>query len=162
MWAYIFPILCLQMSWRLSYFWSFFSHNKFFLNDKKIKSVRSWNVRKYSNRIWFYLNKLCLQFSGLRMHNFMWNRFPIKNLLIDSLLTPIMESTYLHRDMCASLNHRKKTKADGSRLIPWNHTETLVLLSAQFCVTNSNYKWAFEWISPRAGLPGLKRPFKRS
>ena len=29
------------------------------------------------------------------MHNFTWNRFPIKNLLIDSLLTPIVESTYL-------------------------------------------------------------------
>jgi len=26
------------------------------------------------------------------------------------------------------LNHRKKTKADGSRLIPGKHTETLVLL----------------------------------
>ena len=32
---------------------------------------------------------------GLRMRNFMWNRFPIKNLLIDFLLTPIVESTYL-------------------------------------------------------------------
>ena len=31
--------------------------------------------------------------------------------------------------LCASLNHRKKTKADGSRLIPRKHTETLVLLS---------------------------------
>jgi len=27
---------------------------------------------------------------GLRMRNFTWNRFPIKNLLIDSLLTPIV------------------------------------------------------------------------
>jgi len=27
------------------------------------------------------------------------------------------------------LNHRKKTKADGSRPIPRKHTETLVLLS---------------------------------
>jgi len=44
--------------------------------------------------------KLCLQFSGLRMRNFTWNRFPIKHLLIDSLLTPIVESTYLNRDMC--------------------------------------------------------------
>jgi len=34
------------------------------------------------------------------MRNFTWNRFPIKNLLIDSLLTPIVESTYLNRDMC--------------------------------------------------------------
>jgi len=29
-------------------------------------------------------------------------------------------------EICASLNHRKKTKADGSRLIPGKHTETLV------------------------------------
>ena len=61
------------------------------------------------------------------MRNFTWNRFPIKNLLIDSLLTPIVESTYF--EICASLNHRKETKADGSRLIPRKHTETLVLLS---------------------------------
>ena len=32
-------------------------------------------------------------------------------------------------EICASLNHRKKTKADGSRLIPRKHTETLVLSS---------------------------------
>ena len=32
-------------------------------------------------------------------------------------------------EICASLNNRKKTKADGSRLIPRKHTETLVLLS---------------------------------
>ena len=32
-------------------------------------------------------------------------------------------------EICASLNHRKKTKADGSRLIPRKHTERLVLLS---------------------------------
>ena len=34
------------------------------------------------------------------MRSFTWNRFPIKNLLIDSLLSPIVESTYLNRDMC--------------------------------------------------------------
>jgi len=33
----------------------------------------------------------------------------------------------------ASLNHRKKTKADGSRLIPRKHTETLVLLRITGC-----------------------------
>jgi len=43
-----------------------------------------------------FTRKLCLQFSGLRMRNFTWNRFPIKILLIDSLLTPIVESTYLN------------------------------------------------------------------
>ena len=30
------------------------------------------------------------------MANFTWNRFPIKNLLIDSLLTPIVDNTYLN------------------------------------------------------------------
>jgi len=34
------------------------------------------------------------------MHNFTWNRFPIKKLLIDSLLTPSVEITYLNIDMC--------------------------------------------------------------
>ena len=38
---------------------------------------------------------------GLRMRNCTWNRFPIKNLLIDSLLTPIVESTYLQ---CTSVS----------------------------------------------------------
>ena len=75
-----------------------------------------------------FTRKLCLQFSGLRMRNFTWNRFPIKNLLIDSLLTHIVESTCLNRDM-GNLNHRKRTKVDGSRLIPRKHTETLLLLS---------------------------------
>jgi len=37
--------------------------------------------------------------------------------------------------ICVSLNHRKKTKADGSRLIPRKHTETLVLLSVPLAVS---------------------------
>jgi len=37
-------------------------------------------------------------------------------------------------EICASLNHRKKTKADGSRLITRKHTQTLVLLSVKFCM----------------------------
>jgi len=42
--------------------------------------------------------------------------------------------------MCASLNHRKKTKADGSRLIPRKHTETLVLLSVNDHMLHKNVK----------------------
>jgi len=43
------------------------------------------------------------------------------------------------------LNHRKKTKADGSRLIPRKHTETLVLLSvAYFTATLFQI---FSWLS---------------
>jgi len=35
------------------------------------------------------------------------------------------------------LNHRKKTKADGSRLIPRKHTEALVLVSVYWCWYNN-------------------------
>jgi len=51
--------------------------------------------------------KLCWQFSGLRMRNFTWNRFPFKNLLIDSLLTPIVESTYLNLPKFVSLQEKQ-------------------------------------------------------
>ena len=34
-------------------------------------------------------------------------------------------------EICASLNHRKKTKANGSRLIPRKHTKKLVLLNVK-------------------------------
>jgi len=69
-------------------------------------------------RLQLFTRKLCLQFSGLRMRNFTWNRFPIKNLLIDSLLTPIVESTYLSRDMCKFESSQK----DESR---WQSTDSL-------------------------------------
>jgi len=71
------------------------------------------------------------------MRNFTWNQFPIKNLLIDSLLTPIVESTYLNRDMC-KFESCKKTKADGSRLIARKHSETLVLLTDAQLHLNTN------------------------
>jgi len=44
------------------------------------------------------------------------NRFHVKLRIL---------SPYSNR--FTSLNHRKKTKADGSRLIPRKHTEALVL-----------------------------------
>ena len=71
--------------------------------------------------------KLCLQFSGLRMRNFMWNRFPIKICWSIPCLHPLWK-VHTWIEICASLNHCKKTKADGSWLIPRKHTETLVLL----------------------------------
>ena len=40
-------------------------------------------------------------------------------------------------EICASLNHRKKTKADGSRLIPRKHTETLVPLNVPKCYSKT-------------------------
>jgi len=51
------------------------------------------------------------------MRNFTWYRFPIKNLLIDSLLTSIVESTYLKRDMCKFESSQK----DESR---WQSTDS--------------------------------------
>jgi len=42
------------------------------------------------------------------------------------------------------LNHRKKTKADGSRLIPRKHTETLVLLSEM----SEIYLWHLHSLMP--------------
>ena len=51
------------------------------------------------------------------MRNFTWNRFPVKNLLIDSLLAPIVESTYLNRDMCKF----ESSKKDESR---WQSTDS--------------------------------------
>jgi len=69
-----------------------------------------------------FTRKLCLQFSGLRMLNFTWNRFPIKNLLIDSLLTPIVESTYLNMDMCtfeSSQKDESRVQSTDSQACPW-------------------------------------------
>ena len=44
------------------------------------------------------------------------------------------------KEICASLNHRKKTKADGSRLIPRKHTETLVLLSVALRLSQFSFQ----------------------
>jgi len=43
------------------------------------------------------------------MRNFTWNRFPVENLQIDFLLTPIVESTYLIKDMCKFESSQKDT-----------------------------------------------------
>ena len=51
------------------------------------------------------------------MRNFTWNRFPSKLLLIDSLLSPIVESTYLNRDMWKFESSQK----DESR---WQSTDS--------------------------------------
>ena len=47
-----------------------------------------------------------------------------------------MENTYLNRDM-RKFESSQKTKADGSRLIPRKHTETLVLISVTIVVLAS-------------------------
>jgi len=65
------------------------------------------------------------------MRNFTWNRFPIKNLLIDSLLTHIVESIYLNRDMCKFESSQK----DDSR---WQSTD-----SSKAYRNTSAFKWTF-------------------
>ena len=61
------------------------------------------------------------------MRSFTWNRFPIKNLLIDSLLTPIVESTYLNslnvceiRSRVTEARHRH-SRICKSSLLKWKH-----------------------------------------
>jgi len=49
----------------------------------------------YTFAFQLFTRKRCLQFSGLRMRKFMWNRFPIYNLLIDSLLTTLWRVQYI-------------------------------------------------------------------
>ena len=72
-----------------------------------------------------FTHKLCLQFWGLRMRNFTWNRFPIKNLLIDSLLTPIVESTYL-------------------KLLSFTYLETINLPLILLWKSHIYFRWVFE------------------
>ena len=75
--------------------------------------------------------KLCIlsPYSNRRMRNFTWNRFPIKNLLIDSLLTPIVESTYLNRGMCTFESSQK----DESR---WQSTDSSKAYTSAFKCSN--------------------------
>jgi len=47
------------------------------------------------------------------------NRLPIKDLLIESLLTPNVESTYLNRDMCKFESSQK----DESRAQPTDYSK---------------------------------------
>ena len=99
-----------------------------------------------------FIGKLCLQFSGLRMRKFAWNRFPIKNLLIDSLLTPIVESAYLkgHQAVAKTLHW----KCDNDHLLVWVFyvifnvliTDTVLLLrvvfhATSFCKSNLLFLW---------------------
>jgi len=80
------------------------------------------------------------------MRNFRWSRFPIKNLLIDSLLAPIVVSTYLNRDMCKFESSRK----DESR---WQSTDS----SEAYRKTS-----AFKWFSSGDNTRARKRMPERN
>jgi len=78
-----------------------------------------------------FTRKLCLQFQDwgcviLREIDFLLKIF----WLIPCLHPSWKVHTWIK--ICASLNHRKKMKAEPSRLIPRKHTEALVLLSAGY------------------------------
>jgi len=62
------------------------------------------------------------------MHKFARNRFSIENLPIDSLFTPIVESTYVNINMCKFESSQKDGK-EHSRVIPQKHAESLELLT---------------------------------
>ena len=59
----------------------------------------------------------------------LWNMMFLKKKETITKLSTFKYVLSTMGEICASLNNRKKTKADGSRLIPRKHTETLVLLS---------------------------------
>jgi len=125
----------IYLSKRLFNFWA----NTYFMSQFFFVATSILDVSQFVKMLWFmslfwlqswvcffssvtsafqcFTCKLCLQFSGLRMCNFTWDRLPIKNLLIDSLLTPIVESTYLNRDMCKLESLQK----DESR---WHSTDS--------------------------------------
>ena len=81
-----------------------------------------WRARTVTNVSW-----KCAQIYVVKIMAEVWvhtlwslftrHRYPIKNLLIDSLLTTIVESTYLNRDMCKFESSQK----DESR---WQSTDS--------------------------------------
>ena len=94
------------------------SITKFLIGNRfhvKLRILSPYSNRYYLNKDWGcvilceidFLLKICWSIAGL---NPSWK-------------------VHTWIEICASLNHRKKTKADGSRLIPRKNTETLVLLS---------------------------------
>jgi len=86
------------------------TRNKAWLKTHGINPFRL--PREISSDSWHLLNKTV----GLTMHTVMWNRFPIKNLLVDLNPSPVcrVASWIL---LCASFNYRKQMKAEPGRLI---------------------------------------------
>jgi len=104
------------------------------------------------------------------MRNFTRNRFPIKNLLIDCLLTPIVESTFLNRDMCKfELSQKDESRwqsTDSSKA--YRNTSAFKCLHGVFKKLHiwlSRHCWSTVWTSEkRLGFSSsteLKRTKKR-
>jgi len=79
------------------------------------------------------------------MRSVRWNRFPIKNLwLIPCFFHLWSEVTWIQ--ICASLNHRTKMKAEPSRLIPLKPIENVELFIVQVCWVSSSGKTFFVFL----------------
>ena len=75
--------------------------------------------------------KFCLgclgtnEISELKLRSVTWNWFPIKKYLLMDFICWWIQTRRLYGDLmqiCASLNYRKKKKAQPCRLIPWKLT----------------------------------------
>jgi len=98
-----------------------------------------------------FKNLKCFPTQGLTIpwpYSVTWNRFPIKNSQIDSLLASHMWRAVTWIQICASLDHRKEMKPEPSRLIPQKFTENLEILVFQLCLK----KLAFYVLFKCAGL----------
>jgi len=143
---YYLQILYDEYSWYFMPMWRAQSH---FSNDtittfKYVLStmgVSKESISKFliGNRFHVKLRILSPYSNRLRMRNFTWNRFPIKNLMIDSLLTPIVESTYLNRDMCKFESSQK----DESR---WQSTDSLKAYRNTSAFKNHNILDIFRFV----------------
>jgi len=99
-----------------------------------------------------------LQNSALRMRNFMWNRFPIKNLLIDSLLTPIVETTYLN-SVKGVLSTLFKIKTCCWALVILSQRAVVEDLSQRAVVENLQLPWRHIYSAPWTGWVLIILPF---
>jgi len=75
------------------------------------------------------------------MRNFTWNRFPIKNLLIDSLLTPIVESTYLQID-CVTLRWSWWSSHFFTELLTFRFDSAILQMHLQFYTRHFGFSCA--------------------
>ena len=96
---------------------------------------------------WLEQKKYILYFNkiGRTMRSVTWNPFPIKNLRLIPCFHLWSEVTWIQ--ICASLSHRKKMKAETSRLIPRKPIENLELLLVWH---GSITKYSAQFSSPAA------------
>jgi len=100
----------------------------------------------FSELVLAFLRWHCLQTIGLTMGSVTWNRFPIKNLwLIPCFFHLWSEVTWIQT--CASLNHRKKMKAEHSWLIPLKPIKNVDLFIGYRVIRYENIFQTYAFIS---------------